>query len=189
MTGLDWRWKIAEAAERIRTRYQYIGRKTGAPFMAIVYSPEAEVAFLKEWRTQVEALRPEIDIRTLNILDITQRSILEIGVENIVSSIKDPMPGSDPESELGQLWISCIIEAVQDTLSKPGTGKPVICLERLAALYPATGPRQVMQNLWDIDQSRLDAPMVILIPGYLKGIRTYSFVGKREEFMYRGDLL
>ena len=29
MSSHDWRWKIGEAIERIRTRYDYIGRKTG----------------------------------------------------------------------------------------------------------------------------------------------------------------
>ena len=28
MTALDWRWKIGEAVERLRTRYRFIGRKT-----------------------------------------------------------------------------------------------------------------------------------------------------------------
>ena len=45
----DWRRKIAEAAERVRTRYGHIGRKTGAPFLAVVYPPEVESAALREW--------------------------------------------------------------------------------------------------------------------------------------------
>ena len=48
MSSQDWRWKIGEAIERVRTRYEFIGRKTGAPFLALVYPPVAEAAFLKE---------------------------------------------------------------------------------------------------------------------------------------------
>ena len=44
MSTVDWRWKLGEAAERIRTRYARIGSKTGAPFLAIVYPPEAQAA-------------------------------------------------------------------------------------------------------------------------------------------------
>ena len=39
MSKVDWEWKIREAVERIKTRYDHIGRKTGAPFLALVYPP------------------------------------------------------------------------------------------------------------------------------------------------------
>lgn len=41
-TSDDWRWKIDEAIEIIRLRYDHVGSKTGAPFLAIVYEPQAE---------------------------------------------------------------------------------------------------------------------------------------------------
>ena len=189
MSSHDWRWKINEAIERIRNRYEFIGRKTGAPFLAIVYPPEVETAVLKEWRTQTGALRPEIDVRTVDALEITQGVLTEFGAENIVNSMANPMPGSDPESELGQLWVKTIAKTVQARLAEPGPGKPVVSLERMAALYPAAGPRSVMQCLWDSVQSTLNGPVIVLIPGHTVGPRTYAFVGNRDEFMYRGDLL
>ena len=189
MSSRDWRWKIGEAVERIRTRYDYIGRKTGAPFLALVYPPEVEVALHKEWQTQTKALRPEFAVRMIDTLDVTQKVLSDIGAENVVASLDDPMPGSDPQSELGQLWVKSVAEAVQATLSKSGMGRPVASLQRLAALYPAAGPRDVMQRLWDSNQSTLDGPVVVLIPGHVVGPRTFSFVGKHDEFMYRGDLL
>jgi len=185
----DWRWKIGEAIERIRTRYEFIGRKTGAPFMALVYPPELEMAVLKEWRTHYGTLQPEIDVRSVDVLDVTHRIVSEIGAENIVDSMADPMPGSDPQAELGALWVSAVAEAVKARLAEPGKGKPVVSLERLSALYPAAGPRDVMQRLWDSAQSVLNGPVVVLIPGRVVESRTYSFVAKRDEFMYRGDLL
>lgn len=189
MSVHDWRRKIGEAIERIRTRYEFIGRKTGAPFLAVVYPPEAERAVLKEWRTQCSTLHPEIEVRQVDVLDVTHRIITEIGATNIISSMDDPMPGSDPQAELGGLWISAVAEAVESRLSEPGNGKPVVSLERLAALYPAAGPRDVMQRLWDSAQSALNGPVVVMIPGHVVESRTYSFVGNRDEFMYRGDLL
>ncbi len=189
MSSHDWRWRIGEAIERIRTRYDYIGRKTGAPFLALVYPPDVEAAALKEWHTQTSALRPEFDVRTIDTLEVTQAVVSDIGADNVVTSLDDPMPGSDPQSELGQLWVKAVAEAVQSTLSKPGVGRPVASLQRLAALYPAAGPRDVMQRLWDSNQSTLDGPVIVLIPGYVVGSRTFSFVGKHDEFMYRGDLL
>ena len=189
MSSQDWRWKISEAIERVRTRYEFIGRKTGAPFLALVYPPEVEAAFFKEWQAQQSTLRPEIDVRTVNVLEITQAVVADIGPENIVGSLADPMPGSYPQAELGQLWINAVADAVKTRLAEPGEGKPVACMERLAALYPAAGPRDVMQILWDCAQTALDGPVIVLIPGYVVEARTYSFLGCRDEFMYRGDLL
>lgn len=189
MTTLDWRWKIGEAIERIRTQYAFIGRTTGAPFLALVYPMEAEAAALKEWRAQTDALRPDIDVRPVNVLDITQRILSEIGAENIVAAITEPMPGSDPRSELGRLWVTAVADALRGRLAESGVGRPVVSLERLAALHPAAGPRDVMQYLWDSVQAALHGPVVILIPGITKGSRTYAFLGRKEEFMYRGDLL
>jgi len=65
----------------------------------------------------------------------------------------------------------------------------VVVLERLAALYPASGPRAVMQTLWDSDHAALEGPVVLLVPGVLDEARVYRFVGHVEEFMYRGDIL
>lgn len=189
MSSHDWRWKISEAIERLRSRYEFIGRKTGAPFLALVYPPAAETAVLKEWRTQCATLQPEIDVRSIDVLAETQKLIADIGSGNIVASIADPMPGSDPQSELGGLWISAVADAVQSRLAQPGKGKPIVSLERLAALYPAAGPRDVMQRLWDSAQSVLIGPVVVMIPGHVRESRTYCFVGERDEFMYRGDLL
>ena len=189
MSSHDWKWKINEAIERIRTRYDFIGRKTGAPFLAVVYPPEREVAFLKEWRTHCATLQPEFDVKPIDVLEITQRTIKEIGADNIVGSIEDPMPGSDPESELGGLWVTSVAEAVEAALREQGPGRPVASLERTGALFPAAGPRDVMQRLWDSAQSVLNGPVIVLIPGSVNESRTYSFVSQRDEFMYRGDLL
>jgi hypothetical protein len=157
--------------------------------LALIYPPEVETAFLKEWRSHCATLQTEIDVRPVDVLAVTQRIIAEIGADNIVSSMGDPMPGSDPQAELGGLWVTAVAEAVEARFSERGKGKPVVSLERLAALYPAAGPRDVMQRLWDSAQANLNGPVVVLIPGHVAESRTYSFVGKHDEFMYRGDLL
>ena len=185
----DWRWKIGEAVERLRTRYRFIGRKTGAPFLALVYPMEAEATVLKEWRTQTAALRPEIDVRHVDVLNVTQEILSEIGVEAIVGALADPMPGSNPQSELGRLWVNGIVDAIRASLTEPAIGKPVVSLEHLAAVYPAAGPRDIMQFLWDSASDVFDGPIVVLVPGVLQGSRTFAFLDQKDEFMYRGDLL
>jgi hypothetical protein len=187
--GGDWAWKLREAAERLRTRYEHIGRKTGAPFLAIVYPPEVERSALKEWHTLTATLEPEFSIRTVDVLDVTARVVRQFGVDSVVDSMKDPMPGSDPTSELGSMWTNAVAAKVRAVASKSGPGRPVVVLERLAALYPASGPRAVMQALWDSDHAELEGPVVLLVPGVLVEARVYRFVGQAEEFMYRGDIL
>lgn len=185
----DWNWKIGEAVERIRTRYDHIGRKTGVPFLAVIYQPALEIPFLKEWKVQCKLLGTGFEIFPLDILSITQRVISEIGADNIVESIKNPMPGSDPEIELGQLWSKAIVDEVFLSFQKSTYPKPLVCLEKMAALYPALGPRDIMQALWDSNQDVLRGPVIFLIPGTLEGPRTYNFLNVKKEFMYRGDLL
>lgn len=185
----DWEWKLREAAERLRTRYEHIGRKTGAPFLAIVYPPEVERSLLKEWHTLAATLEPEFSIRTVDVLDVTTHVVRQFGAESLVDSVKDPMPGSDPTSELGSMWTSAVAAGVREAAGKSGPGRPVVVLERLAALYPASGPRAVMQTLWDSDHAALEGPVLLLVPGVLVEARVYRFVGQVEEFMYRGDIL
>ena len=113
----------------------------------------------------------------------------ELGGENIVGAIAEPMPGSNPETELGIMWINALVQTVKEKAKQNGNEKGVVVLERFAALYPATGPRALMQSMWDSEQSSLDCPVVVLIPGTLVESRVYSFLDQREEFMYRGDIL
>lgn len=190
MTGaVDWGWKLREGIDRIRTRYEYIGRHTGAPFLAIVYPPEAERQALREWHTLTAALPPELDIRTINVLEITSKVVRQFGVEPLVETIKNPMPGSDPEVELGTMWTDAVAESAREAAVRRGVGRPVVVLERIAALHPVSGPQAVMQALWERNHADVEGPVILLIPGVVVEAHVYRFVGQKEEFMYRGDLL
>ena len=187
---VDWGWKLRETVETLKTRYEHIGRKTGAPFLGVVYPPEAETAVLKEWHTMAASLKPEFDIRTIDVLAVTKEVIDEIGGENIVSAMQNPMPGATPEADLGAIWVTALVKRVKECGTQPTpTGKIVIVLEFVAALYPAAGPRDLMQRLWDQEQSFLAGPVVVLIPGTLVERKVYSFLNQRDELMYRGDIL
>jgi hypothetical protein len=115
--------------------------------------------------------------------------VQDLGVENIVETIQNPMPGSNPETELATMWLTAIVEEVKSNLPNNSMKKTVIVLEQLAALYPATGPRSLMQALWDTPDLALDNPVVIFIPGRLVESRVFEFLGKTRELMYRGDIL
>jgi hypothetical protein len=188
--SVDWAWKLREAVETLKTRYDHIGRKTGAPFLAVVYPPEAEAAVLKEWHTIATSLKSEFDIRTIDVLAVTRAVIDELGGQNVVEAMANPMPGANPEAELGTMWVTAVAAKVKGCATEPPPqGRVVIVLECLAALYPAAGPRDVMQKLWDQEQSFLAGPVMVLIPGTLIERKVYSFLNESDELMYRGDIL
>jgi hypothetical protein len=56
--------------------------------------------------------------------------VAEIGVEVIMDTISQPMPGSNPESEPGQMWLEAVVAKVQQHISLAGSG------ERGAKLFP-----------------------------------------------------
>lgn len=185
----DWEWKIREAIGQVRNRYGHIGRMTGAPFLALVYAPEVERAFFKEWRTLAATLAPDHSLRPVDVLAVTSRAVHDVGLEALTEAMADPMPGADPRSELGALWTTAVARAVREAEDGDRPGRPVVVLERLAALHPVSTPHAVMQALWDSDHALLKGPVVLLIPGERGGGRAYRFLGLVEELMYRGDIL
>lgn len=189
MSGpVDWQWKLREAVDTIKARYDQIGRKSGAPFLAIVYPPEAEAAVLKEWRVLASTLHPEFEVHTVDVLEVTTAAVDDLGCDNIVAAMASPMPGSNPQTDLAVLWINAVASRVNQLASQSSRGRPVVALESLAALHPVAGPRDVMQQLWD-SAGAVAAPVVVLIPGELKERKVYSFLNLRDELMYRGDIL
>lgn len=189
MSTTQWHWKIGEAVERIRSRYHHIGRKTAAPFLAVVYPPDAEVAVLREWQAQSESLRPDFNLLRVDALEVTSRIFADIGADNIVQAIEHPMPGAFPQDELGEQFVGVLADAILSQGPAASNTRRIVSVERLAALYPACGPRDLMQSLWDRAHSALDVPVILLVPGHIREVRTYSFLGLKDEFMYRGDLL
>jgi hypothetical protein len=182
----DWQGTLREAVEQIKTRYDFIGRQTGASFLGVVYPPEVESAVLREWKTLTSGLGSEFEVRTVDVLAVTMLVVDELGSEAIADTLAAPMPGSNPEAELGQMWVRVVVEQVKQVLSQPSTAKLVVVLEHLSALYPVTSPQAVMKTL---EQCGVEGLVVFLIPGKIKSRNVYSFINQREHSMYRGDLI
>lgn len=185
----EWYQHVCEAVGKIKNRYEHIGRKTGAPFLALVYPPEIEADVFREWDAQSQSLKDDFHIKNLDLLDLTQEVNADIGLETILDTIGNPSPGSNPEQELGNLWLTKIVDTVRSAFQDEKTARPVVVLKRLAALYPITGPQMVMQRLWDNSHDSLNGPVVLLIPGTLTDSRRYLFLNLVDEYMYRGDIL
>ena len=184
----DWRWKLDEAVKRIQERYAYVGSKTGAAFLAIIYPLEAETAVFHEWSAQTARLGPAYDLKTIDVVAITNQVVTELGSEHIIASIDNPMPGSNPEADLGRMWVTSLAQHIHTGLDESSKERPVAVLQNVAALYPATTPRALLQALWD-NPKPLRGPVIIFIPGQLIESRVYSFLNKGSELMYRGDII
>jgi hypothetical protein len=185
----DWRSHLREAVVRLRDHYEYIGRTTAGPFLAIVYPTAAERQVLAEWRAQTAALGDSYAVHVVDALAVTHQVLSEIGTVGVIDGLVHPLPGSDAQAELGGLWIRALAREVLRQQRDSVAVRPVVTLTRLSALHPAAGPRALMQHLWDGAQAALERPVVLLIPGSYIGSRTYAFLDAREEFMYRGDLI
>ena len=190
MSEVNWKKKIVESVERITSDYDSVGRKSGSPLLAVVFPPYYEKEVLREWMLQIDRYSDRFEFLEINVLDVTMAQVDSIGIDGIVNILKEPMPGSNPENELGQMWVSAIVDSIRAKyVSADKMRKTVIFLTRLGALYPASGPRLVMQALWDNPANILAGPIVFLIPGSLIEARVYKFLDLVEEFMYRGDVV
>ena len=163
--------------------------RQGRRFWPLSFRQEAELWTMKEWRAQTGIFADQYDLIYVDLLEITTRCLDQLGVENIIAAQEDPMPGANPEAELANLWISEIIKTMQAKLSEHQGKPPVMVIEKTAALYPVTGPRFLLQQLWDIHSQIIHCPVVVFIPGRLVEQRVYLFLNAKEEFMYRGDIL
>ena len=136
----DWQWKLAEAVKRIQERYAYVGSKTGASLLAIVYPPEAENAVYREWDAQIARLGSDYDIQTVDVLAITVQAVADLGSEHVVASIADPMPGSNPEAELGRMWITAVTREIHDRLDNSQAESAGCCSAQRGRPLPGHQP-------------------------------------------------
>jgi len=184
----DWRDKVHRAIERVTEQYDNIGRMTGIPVLGIIVSPEMEENAVNEWRIQSNTISG-YRFEEIDVLELTTDEVEGLGVDHIVNMIENPMPGANPESELGNIWINAILDKIFELCSKYNeTEKLVIYLTRLGALFPASTPRALVQSMIE-RRDTLSIPIILFIPGSLTEPRAYKFLNSVEEFMYRGDLI
>lgn len=182
-------WKIKEAILKLKNNYDFIGHKTGAPFLGIVYNHSEEQWFYKEWDAQVQSIANEFVFFDIDFLKLIHNCISNLGINEAIDAINNPMRGNSPYNGLAELFIDDTIEIIKEKLSNPSNKKPILVLKKLDALFPVTTPHTLFQNLWDIHGNILKCPVVCLIPGKNSNGRSYLFLNEIQELMYRGDLL
>jgi hypothetical protein len=184
----DWKLKVHRGIERVTSRYDNVGRKTGIPVLGIVISPDLEDAALKEWKVQARTFS-DFEFIEINVLELTTKEVEKLGVDNIVYSLENPLPGSDPESELGDMWVKSIVDKIFKIIDKSlESDKKIIYLSRLGALYPASSPYEIVKQLVEVRKD-LTFPVILFIPGKQTELKVYKYLNLKSEFMYRGELV
>lgn len=185
----DWRNRLAEAAELIRTRYDAIGAN-GAPFLIVTYPEDAELAVLEEWGVQSRALQPEFEPVYVDVAAEWGRMEEEIGLANIEAMTSDPMPGSDPIAELGDMFATRVTTLIQTGYAGSTAAKPFMTVQGLGRMYPFGTPALLMHRAWDHAGAMIAGrPVVFLTPGTYVSPQEYIFMGERREHVYRGRLI
>ena len=184
----DWRDKVHRAIERVTEQYDNIGRMTGIPVLGVIVSPDVEENVINEWRIQSNTISG-YRFEEIDVLKLTTDEVESLGVDHVVEMIENPMPGANPESELGNIWVKAILDKIFELCSERDEAERlVVYLTRLGALYPASTPRALVQSMLE-RRGTLSTPIILFIPGSLTEPRAYKFLDSVEEFMYRGDLI
>jgi hypothetical protein len=158
MTEVDWGWKLREAAERIRTRNEHIGRKTGAAFSPSCTRPRPNESSC-EWHVLAATLAPEFEVRAIDVLDVTMRGGRPGG-----SGIDEgPHAGLDPGVRARGRLGRAVVADVRTAAGRPGSGVPHLSWSASLPV-PGSGSRVVVQALWDSDQA-FDCPLILFGPG------------------------
>jgi membrane protein len=84
-------------------------------------------------------------IRTIDVLDVTARVVRQFGAESLVDSMKDPMPGSDPTSELGSMWTNAVTASVREAAGRGG--RPVV----VSAARASSSLKDALNTVWEVE--------------------------------------
>lgn len=184
-----WKDIVRDAFNDVTSRYDQIGRKTGGRTLSLIISPQAEDLAVKEWKSYLSSVRDEYVFHEVNMLELTVGETENIGLNRVVDLLENPMVGEDPYKALGLVWEDATIRKVLELCKiEEGGRKPIIYMTKLSALHPATTPKNILQKLWrNIDT--ITAPVVLFLPGTEQEARTYLYLDKIKEYVYRGDII
>jgi hypothetical protein len=183
-----WKDIVRDAFNDVTSRYDQIGRKTGGRTLSLVISPKAETLAVREWQSYIPSVQDRFAFQEINILDITVEETEKIGLDEVVNLLENPMIGEDPKKALGLRWENAAIKKMITICKEEHEKKLIIYVTKLSALYPATTPKNILQKLWkNIDQ--ITVPVVLFLPGTEKEARTYLYLDKVKEYVYRGDII
>jgi len=183
-----WKDVVRDAFNDVISRYDQIGRKTGGRTLSLIISPQAEDLAVKEWKSYISSVRDEFVFHEVDMLELTVEETEKIGLETVVGLLDKPMVGEDPYKALGLVWEDTAIKKVQSLCNVEQGRKPIIYMTKLSALHPATTPKNILQKLWkNIDT--ITAPVVLFLPGTEQEARTYLYLDKIKEYVYRGDII
>lgn len=181
--------KVHEAIHRLRNSYGMIGKKTGLPYLAIVFPPSDEYEVLREWHFQMDTFQEEFHCIPIDVVKCSQKVLNYVGIEKVRETFHDETLVQNAKRDLGVMWIREIGKEIKRGYSSDTEKKVVFSIERTGGLYPVTNPYVMMEQLWNDNSITLDHPLIVFIPGSITGSRHYNFLDRDELLMYHGDMI
>jgi hypothetical protein len=179
--------------ERLKTTYDGIGHSSGRPYVYLVYPPDQDRA-MRRLADEHLCSNDVLCYHHIDLLPLTIESLAgqEKRREQLLSANEQAVSAAQ---SILRLWARRVSQAVEDQLSEPKSGRPVVVLRGLASLHPLGNPTSLMEVI--AEQEPRDpatgriVPFVLLVPGLRPPgtSRTYLFLGREDlrlEF-YRGE--
>jgi len=185
--------RLEYLVERLKTTYDGIGHSSGRPYVYLVYPPDQERA-MRRLADEHLLSNDELCYYHIDLLPLTIDSLAgqEERREQLLS---DTGQATSAAQSVLRLWARRVSQAVEDHMSEPGRGRPVVVLRGLASLHPLGNPTSLMEKIAEREPrdpvtGRI-VPFVLLVPGLRppSTSRTYLFLGREDlrlEF-YRGE--
>ena len=183
-----WKDIVRDAFNDVTSRYDQIGRKTGGRTLSLIISPQSESLAVKEWNAYLSSVQDRFVFHEINMLDITVKETEKIGLDRVVDLLENPMIGEDPNKALGLRWENAAIKRMIEICQEKEDKKVILYMTKLSALHPATTPKNILQKLWN-NIDKITVPVVLFLPGTEQEARTYLYLDKVKEYVYRGDII
>lgn len=180
--------------QRLAEVYDGIGHSTGRPYLYFVYPPDKDQA-LRRWADEQMTDSDSLCYLHIDLVQITIESLRGQETRR-AEHLNDPIKRDDAGKSIVRLWARQLEKQIGAYLAHPNmSGRPVVVLRGMAALYPLGNPTHLMEAIAEREprdpHTNKVIPFVLLVPGTHppQSSRTYDFLGLEDQRLsfYRGE--
>ena len=180
--------------QRLAEVYDGIGHSTGRPYLYFVYPPDKDQA-LRRWADEQMTGSDSLSYLHIDLVQITIESLRGQETRR-AEHLNDPIKRDDAGKSIVRLWARQLEKQIGAYLAHPSrSGRPVVVLRGMAALYPLGNPTHLMEAIAEREprdpHTNKVIPFVLLVPGTHppQSSRTYDFLGLEDQRLsfYRGE--
>jgi hypothetical protein len=179
---------------RLTEVYESLGQSSGRPYIYFVYPPAEELR-VRSLANDYMIDDGDLTFLHIDLLPLTMAS-LDGQEERRAALLNDQVKSQGADKSILRRWAQQLANEMDRGIKElAGSGRPVVVLCGLAALYPLGNPTALMEaaaerELHDPRTGKV-VPIVLLIPGVNppQTSRTYLFLGLEDQLLsfYRGE--